>query len=182
MASLNARLEDIDSNSENVNIYISFNVSNCVSTKLDSTNFLFCTEVLNMVESHVFTGFLGGCIPPPKTKSISLSNGSIAAVPNPLYEAFKKFDRLLKGLETSTDIWSVLYESIKLYGEDLELMLQEKLQTIHRSSYSSFFDYLAAFKLICDKMNAIDLPLPDHLLVSKWFGIWICYVLHFNDL
>lgn len=85
-------------------------------------------------------------------------------------------------LETSTDIWSVLYESIKLYGEDLELMLQEKLQTIHRSSYSSFFDYLAAFKLICDKMNAIDLPLPDHLLVSKWFGIWICYVLHFNDL
>lgn len=27
-----------------------------------------------MVESHVFTGFLGGCIPPPKTKSISLSN------------------------------------------------------------------------------------------------------------
>lgn len=74
MASLNARLEDIDSNSENVNIYISFNVSNCVSTKLDSTNFLFCTEVLNMVESHVFTGFLGGCIPPPKTKSISLSN------------------------------------------------------------------------------------------------------------
>lgn len=150
-SSLNAGLEDTNSNSENEDIYphpMNFKGPNCVSTKLDYTHFLFWEmEVLNMVETHGFTRFLDGNIPPPpKTKYISLSDGSISIVPNLLYKSWKKSDRLLKGWitstlsnevigfvlhsETSADVWTALHESIKLSGEDRELMLQEELQTI----------------------------------------------------
>lgn len=63
-SSSNAKIEEIDSNSPT-----NFNASNCVSAKLDSTilfiYFFLEIEVLNMVQTHGFTGFLDGSIPSP---------------------------------------------------------------------------------------------------------------------
>lgn len=41
------------------------------------------------------------------------------------------------------------------------MLLQEKLETIRRSSYSSLSEYLNEFKVICDEIEAIDMPLYD---------------------
>lgn len=56
-----------------------------------------------MVETHGLTGFLDGTThAPPKTKSTAMNDGSISTIPNPLYELWKRLDRLLNGRRTST--------------------------------------------------------------------------------
>lgn len=80
-----------------------FNLSNCVSTMLTSSNFLFREmEIMNMVVTYGLAGFLDGTTSPlQKTKSISMNDGSIDIIPNPVYESWKRSYRMLKGWITS---------------------------------------------------------------------------------
>lgn len=65
------------------------------------------------------------------------------------------------------DIWKALHESFVQSGDNGELLRQEKLQQIRRSSFSLLVTYQSAFKLICDEFDAIDMPLPDQRKVFQ---------------
>lgn len=57
---------------------------------------------MNMVETYGLAGFLDGTTSPlQKTKSISMNDGSIDIIPNPVYESWKRSYRMLKGWITS---------------------------------------------------------------------------------
>lgn len=92
----------------------SVNVSNLIVIKLNSTNYLVWeAQLLNLIESVGFTGFLDGSIKElPKTVVVT-KPGLGQEVQNMEYLAWKRSDRLLKGWITSTlskEIVNLLWE------------------------------------------------------------------------
>jgi hypothetical protein len=119
------------------------NVTNFMSLKLTSTNFLLWeTQVLSLIESQNLIRFITGTITTPATKIPNDTEDGM--MPNPVLAAWTRIDRLIKawitatiseealgtvvGLTTLLDIWKALSNTYSQDSQAREFELLLKLQ------------------------------------------------------
>ncbi|KAF8392751.1 hypothetical protein HHK36_023100 [Tetracentron sinense] len=153
----------------------SINVSNYVSMKLSSSNFLLWKmQVMSLLESEDMLGFIDGEFPMPD-RVLQLSENK-EETPSPKFIAWKKSDRKVKawvistlldealrlvvGLETARDVWSTLKKTYADDSQAREFQLTQQLQLLKKGD-TSLYDYISKFKGICDDLGAIGHPVAD---------------------
>ncbi|KAL5720063.1 hypothetical protein ACHQM5_012768 [Ranunculus cassubicifolius] len=146
------------------------NVSNFVSLKLDSTNYLlWTTQVVSLIESQELLGFITGSTPPPEEESAGDDCNTDMA-------AWIRTDRLVKawmtanlsdealgtvvGLTTAKEVWDSLSNTYAQNSEAREYELLLKLQEKKKKD-TTLNDYIKEFKATCDSLNAIGKPVAD---------------------
>lgn len=99
-------------------------------------------------------------------------------IPNIECLAWKRSDGLLKGwiigslskevvnhilgLESAIDVWKALKNAYSFSTEEREFALYDQMQLLKRDQCESLLDYTNKFKNICDELQSIECPLPDH--------------------
>ncbi|KAA8546621.1 hypothetical protein F0562_002640 [Nyssa sinensis] len=164
----------LSSPSEEYPYPVTQNISNFVSIKLSSNNFLLWkTQMLNILESYDLQGFLNGEIfTPPETIVTSDS----AAQSNPAFLKWRRTDRLVKGwltatlseevlgivvgLGTAAEVWNALVHAFARASSARSLALKQRLTSITHGT-DNLSTYLRRFKTICDELAAIGKPVSD---------------------
>nr|POE92973.1 hypothetical protein CFP56_48119 [Quercus suber] len=129
--------------------HVTQNVSNFVSLKLSSTNFLLWkTQMLNILESYDLQGFITGEAKlPPHFVTIEESNSQSESL-NPSFIKWRKIDRLVKGWliatllkdvlgivvcpDTSIEVWNALVHTFARVSSDQSLALKQWLTSMNR--------------------------------------------------
>lgn len=126
-----------------------------------------------------FNGFLDRSIEiPPKWIVVTDSEMHEKVIPNIEYLAWKRSDRLLKGwitgplskeivnhvagLESAKGVWKALKNAYSFSTGEREFALYVQMQLLKRDQCESLQHYINKFKNICDELQSIECPLPDH--------------------
>ncbi|KAK2970476.1 hypothetical protein RJ640_028565 [Escallonia rubra] len=150
------------------------NVANFVSLKLSTSNYLLWeTQMMSLIESQDFLGFINGDIIAPDSE-VNSSDGN-QRVSNPDFTSWVRTDRLVKawitgtlseealgvvvGLKTSADVWKALGDAFSQNSQAREFELLAQLQV--KKGNASLSNHLRDFKKTCDQLNAIRKPLTD---------------------
>ncbi|OMO98846.1 hypothetical protein COLO4_13671 [Corchorus olitorius] len=125
------------------------NVSNFVSLRLNQKNYLLWrTQILALVESQDMLGFLDGEFSAPAERIASEGTDSDGSKANPVFVAWRRSDRLLRGWITSTlseevlglvvglvssaDVWKALEAAFAQNSQEREFHLTQQLSMIRK--------------------------------------------------
>uniref|UniRef100_A0A2N9IMA2 Protein kinase domain-containing protein n=1 Tax=Fagus sylvatica TaxID=28930 RepID=A0A2N9IMA2_FAGSY len=145
------------------------NMSNLMSTKLDSSNFMIWKlQIIAVLDAYSMLDHLDGSIPKPN-QFLTTETG-IQAV-NPEFLVWSKKDKALLSLlysicsssvlamvvgkSSSQEVWNTLEERFTSTVRSSVLNLKLELQSIKKTSNESVSSYLQRIKTVRDKLSAI---------------------------
>ncbi|KAA8516995.1 hypothetical protein F0562_017187 [Nyssa sinensis] len=156
------------------------NISNHISIKLDSDNYLLWRDqFLPLLLCNDLLGYVDGSVSPPA--KMVLNPTTQTESPNPAYKLWLKTDQFLLscikaslspstsahvlGLQTSKQVWDTLETLFQQQSQARLDHLRDRLQNIKKGT-SSAEEYLAEIKGVTDKLAAINHSVSDSELVT----------------
>lgn len=157
------------------------NISNHVSVKLDSENYLLWQDqFMPLLECNDLFGYVDGSIRPPA--QTILDKDAQKKIDNPEYKVWQRTDKFVLscikatlspstsahvlGLQTSKQVWGALETLFQQQSQARLDHLRDRLQNIKKGTYSAE-EYVAEIKSIADKLAAINHPVSDSELVTR---------------
>uniref|UniRef100_A0A2N9GH94 Reverse transcriptase Ty1/copia-type domain-containing protein n=1 Tax=Fagus sylvatica TaxID=28930 RepID=A0A2N9GH94_FAGSY len=166
MASANSSLNILSNQSP---LLLLNNMSNLMSTKLDSTNYMIWKlQITAVLDAYSMLDHLDGSIPKPD-QFLTIETG-IQAV-NPEFLVWSKKDKALLtllystcssavlamvvGKSSSQEVWNTLEERFTSTARSSVLNLKLELQSIKKTGNESVSSYLQRIKTVRDKLSAV---------------------------
>ncbi|KAA8517992.1 hypothetical protein F0562_015466 [Nyssa sinensis] len=156
------------------------NISNHVSIKLDSENYLLWRDqFLPLLLCNDLLGFVDGSVSPPAKMVLDPTTQKESY--NPEYKLWLKTDQFLLsclkaslspntsayvlGLQTSKQVWDALETLFQQQSQARLDHLRDRLQNIKKGTHS-VEEYVAEIKGVANKLAAINHPVSDSELVT----------------
>jgi hypothetical protein len=154
------------------------NMSNLMSTKLDSTNYMIWKlQISALLDAYSVIEHLDGSIPQPM--HFLTSDAGVQSV-NPAFLAWKKKDKailtllystltspvlaMVIGLSTSQEVWNTLEERFTSTARANVLNLKLELQSIRKGN-ESMNSYLQRIKTTRDRLSAVGVLIDNEELL-----------------
>ena len=154
------------------------NMSNLMSTRLDSTNYMIWKlQIFALLDAYSVIEHLDGSIPQPM--HFLTSDAGVQSV-NPAFLAWKKKDKailtllystltspvlaMVIGLSTSEEVWNTLEERFTSTARANVLHLKLELQSIRKGN-ESMSSYLQRIKTTRDRLSAVGVLIDNEELL-----------------
>ncbi|CAN7132816.1 unnamed protein product [Brassica rapa subsp. narinosa] len=162
---------------QNVHTAPSLSITQCVTLKLSSTNYLLWkTQFESFLSSQSLLGFVDGSTPRP-TPTVSVTNdGEVSEQANPEFASWMRKDQLVMawlfgslteealrsvyGLHSAQEVWFSLGKKYNRVSATRKLDLQRKLRGLKKNQ-KSMTEYLGEVKTVCDQLDSIGCPISD---------------------
>ncbi|KAH7847861.1 hypothetical protein Vadar_031024 [Vaccinium darrowii] len=171
----------MESSSRNLLSFPFSNISNFISVKLDSENYLLWRDqFMPFLECNDLFGYVDGSITSPEEKITDETTKK--KIVNPEYQVWVRTDKFVLscikaslspstsahvlGLQTSRQVWVALETLFQQQSQARLDHLRDRLQNIKKGT-SSAEEYVAEIKSIADKLAAINHPVSDSELVTR---------------
>ncbi|KAF7144149.1 hypothetical protein RHSIM_Rhsim05G0076500 [Rhododendron simsii] len=171
----------MDSSSRSLFSFPFSNISNHVSVKLDSENYLLWRDqFMPLLECNDLFGYVDGSIRPPG--QTILDKDAQKKIENSEYKVWQRTDKFVLscikatlspstsahvlGLQTSKQVWGALETLFQQQSQAHLDHLRDRLQNIKKGTYSAE-ECVAEIKIIADKLAAINHPVFDSELVTR---------------
>lgn len=155
----------------------SLSITQCVTLKLSSTNYLLWKiQFESFLSSQSLLGFVDGTTPCP-LPTVSVQQGeAVVEQANPEFVTWIRRDQLViawlfgsltedalrsvYGLRSANEVWLSLAKKYNRVSSTRKLDLQRKLQGMAKNN-KSMSEYLSEVKSVCDQLDSIGCPVSE---------------------
>ncbi|XP_010424251.1 PREDICTED: uncharacterized protein LOC104709311 [Camelina sativa] len=155
----------------------SLNISQCVTLKLSSNNYLLWkTQFESFLSSQNLLGYVNGGTPRPPSTVTVRSGETTSEAPNPNFHTWMRNDQLVLawlfgslseealrnvyGLHTSHEVWKSLAKKFNHVSVSRKHDLQRRLNNVPKIG-KTMAAYLDEIKAISDQLDSIGFPVSD---------------------
>lgn len=143
------------------------------------------TQLESLLSSQKLLSFVTGQTAPPDETVTAVVNDVLVVNPNPVFEARRGSDQLVKSwifgtlteevlgyvhnLNTSQDVWLSLADNFNKFSVAREFDLRIRLQLLTTRG-KDFLVYIREFRAICDQLSSIGKPVEESMKIFTFLN------------